>query len=383
MANKMLTMIFLISSCNKIGSKIGNKGSIPTKESRKEKSKISSAESRAESWDKLFNENLLLDFEKVKLKEALILFPMLYAKMFDSALSERNFKVVNRIMELDISCSKRSTNITQFNDGQYTKCSAKDRLMDFYFGSFRDFLEKKDFSYNISEEGESEKYNIQYLDYLWGSGTSNNKLLLWASYNGKIDIVKEIILQKDNFSDFNSAMVAGAIGNHLDVIKLMLARVKGIEVSKRDGYRDSFKKQALNLNEVMRVAAVCGFIDILNEMLKEGADNIDYAMEEGAMNGHLDVLKLMVANGGKSFDKSLLFGAQGGYEDVVLEMIKGGAIVDEYILYTAAISGNINILRMVLESYLPPKLFLIIYETEIKLILDLKYISPPNGPDGY
>lgn len=145
-----------------------------------------------------------------------------------------------------------------------------------------------------------------------------------ASYAGDIGLVKKIM--KNHPEDFKYSdslyipLMFAAIGNHKDIIELMI-------------------QKGADINYGLRGAAESGNLELVNYMIKQGADDWDMGLIGASSGGNLELVKLMINKGADDFDVALSEAAGGGHIDIVELMLQKGATNVDYALMGSATLG--------------------------------------------
>jgi len=179
---------------------------------------------------------------------------------------------------------------------------------DFYLSMVKYIsnLENYDIPY-IPTEGYNPKdfylYMVEYISKMeeeWpylmaeGVGPKNhyikiyNEAMEWAAIGENMEIVKLMIEKGAN--DFNSGMACSADEGHMEMVKLMI------------------EKGAYNFNNSMRSAAIEGHMEIVKLMIEKGANNFNGGAKMAAIGENMEIVKLMIEKGADDFN-SIMEGA--------------------------------------------------------------------------
>ena len=165
-------------------------------------------------------------------------------------------------------------------------------------------------------------------------GENPDRIVKWACYYGKKDIIQAIIKQV-SLNGLNQALPAVVKNNHTNLIPLLI----------RHG--------ATNYNAVLTLAALFGYMDIVHLMISYGATSFNRAMELAASGGHLEIVKLMVEYGATTYNSSILEAARSGHIDILKYLTQHFSLnlkeVDLWndILEQAATGHSVNHLEVV------------------------------------
>jgi ankyrin repeat protein len=189
------------------------------------------------------------------------------------------------------------------------------------------------------------KYNnLRLLQYAISRGTNKRSVLVWASQEGHLDIVKYLISQDANVNVYmNDALLRAIKSGHVEVVKYLVSA--GADVD----------------NGAVEIATRRGDLDIIKYLVSRGAEVDPTLLETASVyGGHLDIVQYLVLEEGVDVnadnDEALIAASERGHLEIVKFLVSQGADANnDYVLQVARINDQLDVVAFLVShrAHLP------------------------------
>lgn len=195
--------------------------------------------------------------------------------------------------------------------------------------------------------------HLDIIKFLHAQGVSldsrSARPLVWASYNGNVEIVKFIFEQTPEVDKCanNFALGWAAANGHLEVVKYLVEQGMTIRTHTEDPIKNAAQNGHLevvsylysklgsqidDLDDVLVAASSDGQLEIVRFLLREGVSVKNFkALEEAVSNGYLEIVKYLAGQGADVREKDdhlLAIAVREEHLGIVRFLIKKGANVN-------------------------------------------------------